>query len=482
MKYKVVLIFLLLIFAFINTASAEEVWIRDDTIVTGITDIGFDVRPAIFNDSGILKLISGENDGTFNGFYWSDSTWIPDSSIVNGLGGIGYDSSPEVFQMDGTWYLIAGEFDGGFYGWHWTGSAWTPDASIVNGLTDVLGESAPEVFNDSGTWKLISGENTNLFYAWHWSGSAWVSDSSIINGLGSAGYMSQLSIFDDSGIWKMIVGKGNGNSFGWYWTGSAWQSDPAIVNGLGDIGDEFAPEVFNDDGTWKLMIGTDSGNIYGWYFGELFSLSGIITNENGVVNNATITLDNSGGSTTSNETGYYEFVDLFENTYSIDVTEALHYDYSDTVTITSDTEKNIFLTIIPLEIIPIIVPPPVIPTQEPTPMIAEEIKLTIFEESIEKLSDLSILITNLIGKGLTWTFILASYVGALVSSILIKGKDEEEDSFDILLYGTIGWALLLLINFSGYIAVVTESFILNALIFGIAGFVIYAIGDAFNKD
>jgi len=128
---------------------------------------------------------------------------------------------------------------------------------------------------------------------------------------------------------------------------------------------------------------------------------------------------------------------------------------------------------------PIIAPPPIIPTEVPTPSIVEDAELTIIEESIEKLNELSILLTEFIGKGLTWTFLLATYIGTIASHLLMKGKEENEEPvlFDILLFGTIGWVLLLLINTTEYIAIVTTSFVLNALIFGIAGFVLYTILD-----
>lgn len=74
-------------------------------------------------------------------------------------------------------------------------------------------------------------------------------------------------------------------------------------------------------------------------------LTGFVNNTLGnVVSAATITLDNSGGSTTSNDTGYYEIADITSGTYTITATSPTHEDYSDTVSITSDTEKNITMT------------------------------------------------------------------------------------------------------------------------------------------
>ena len=476
MKTKILLIFLLLIIASMNTASAGGEWVSNSSIVTGLGDVGTISCPIVFLDGSTLKLISGSIGGDFYGWQRSGSTWVSNSSIVTGLGEVGSRNVPTVFLDGSTLKLISGEYDGIFNGWYWSGSTWVSDPSIIAGLGDVGSRSTPTVFLDGSTFKLISGNDAGTFNGYYWSGSTWVSDPSIIAGLGDVGSRSSPTVFLDGSTFKLISTEYDSVFNGYYWSGSTWVSDSSIITGLFVV-THMHPTVFLDGSTLKLISGDYYGDFHGWYFEETFSISGTITDNSGAVNNAIITLNNSGGSTTSNEIGYYEITDISPNTYSINVTEVLHYDYSDIVTITSDTEENIFLTLISLEIVPIIAPPPVIPTEIPTPILIEETELTIFEESIEELSELSILITNLIGKSLTWAFLLATYIGAIASHLLIKGKDEEPDVLNVLLFGTLGWALLLLINFSGYITIVTTSFILNALIFGIAGFVVHTVLD-----
>lgn len=74
-------------------------------------------------------------------------------------------------------------------------------------------------------------------------------------------------------------------------------------------------------------------------------LYGYVTNNLGnPVSAATITLNNSGGSTTSNDTGYYRIEEIPSGTYTISATSPTHIDYSDTVSITTNTEKNISMT------------------------------------------------------------------------------------------------------------------------------------------
>jgi len=124
----------------------------------------------------------------------------------------------------------------------------------------------------------------------------------------------------------------------------------------------------------------------------------------------------------------------------------------------------------------VIIPPLELPTPEfetPEFEIPEELRETIIEEIISYISN-----------ALSWLFILATYIGAFASSsILVKeSEDFEEIKYDILLFGTLGWIVLLFINFAGLIALVTESFWLNAIVFAVFGFVVYTINDTFNKD
>ena len=485
MKYKVVLIFLLLIFAFINTASAVNAWTPNASIVSGLSDVGTDSAPTVFLDGSTRKLISGDNDGTFTGWDWNGSAWVSNASIVSGLSDVGFHSAPTVFLDGSTLKLIAGDWDGTFTGWYWSGSAWVEDASIISGLSDVGGVSKPTVFLDGSTLKLIAGENTPFVFTdtlngWYWNGATWVSDASVVSGTSDSVQGTSPSVFTKDGTLKLISGTYWGTYSSWYWSGSTWISDSSIRSGLSDVGYHSTPCVYLDGSDLKLIVGSEAGIFEGWSELILYTLSGTILNESGAVNNATITLSGAGGSTTSNETGYYEITGITSDTYSISVTEASHEDYSGTATITSDTEKNILLTFVPSEIIPIIAPPPIVPVEEPTPFVEIEKQVKIIEEIMIEIENFTFeKVMIFLGKALSWAFVLTSYIGAFMSHILIKGKEEDKEPsvFNVLLFGTIGWALLLLINFSGYITIVSTNFMLNSLIFGIAGFVIYTILD-----
>ena len=197
---------------------AGSAWVSDSSIVDGLGDIGFRSIPTVFDDSGTWKLISGNNRGTFVGYYWNGSAWTSDSSIVAGLGAVGSWpawSAPAVFDDSGTWKLISGDLDGLFFGFYWNGSTWVSDSSIVAGLGGVGSRSAPTIFNDSGTWKLISGNDYGTFRGYYWAGSAWVEDTSIVTGLGDVGKISAPTVFNDSGTWKLISGSYGGTFTGY---------------------------------------------------------------------------------------------------------------------------------------------------------------------------------------------------------------------------------------------------------------------------
>ena len=176
-------------------------WQDDSVIASGLTGGGNYSAPTVFQKGGDWYLIAGEAGGGFNGYNWTGSAWQSNSVIVSDLpdsGGpdVRDHSAPTVFQKDGFWYLISGEMDGGFYGYNWTDSAWQSDSAIVNGLLDASNYSAPAVFQKDGGWYLIAGEAGGGFYGYKWTDSAWQSDSAIASGLLDVEDNSTPAVFD----------------------------------------------------------------------------------------------------------------------------------------------------------------------------------------------------------------------------------------------------------------------------------------------
>jgi len=161
-------------------------WISDSSRIAGLTDVGDNSYPCVaFNvtGDGNWTLIVGEYAGTFNGYYWNGSQWVSDSSRVNGLGDVGYHARHCIAYNvtgDGKWTLISGEEDGVWNGYYWNGNQWVSDNSRVAGLTDVGLYSCPtigyNVFGDN-KWTLLTAHETRLD-GYYWNGTQWVSDNS----------------------------------------------------------------------------------------------------------------------------------------------------------------------------------------------------------------------------------------------------------------------------------------------------------------
>ena len=288
MTHYKLLIFLLVLFFSIGTASAG--WVSNSNIVTGLTDVGAASAPEIFNDSGILKLISGENDGVFNGFQWNGSAWVSNSSIIAGLGDVKFYSRPEVFNDSGTWKLITGNSWGEFFGYYWTGSTWTSDSSIVNGLTSGTTVISSSIFDDSGTWKLIIGKTDGDFYGYEWNGTSWISNSSIVTGLTNVGGESTPEVFYDN-EWKLIAGEHAGDFNGFVWNGTSWVSDSSIISGLTNVGIRSTLSIYTDGNTLKLIAGEWDGIFNGFQWNNTPVTSNLMTEH--VTNNSQVVTNTS---------------------------------------------------------------------------------------------------------------------------------------------------------------------------------------------
>jgi hypothetical protein len=278
----------------------NNVWVENSSIVTGLGNIGGYSSPEVFYMDDTWKLISGENDGTFNGFDWNTSTsqWDSNSTLVTGLVDTGNCGDNTVFNDSGIWKLIAGNYyPGGFYGYQWNTSTsqWDSNSSIVAGLVDIGYESDPTVFDDSGTWKLIAGERFGTFdgYQWNTSTSQWDSNSSIVAGLGDIGTDSSPIVFNDSGTLKFIGGQGESTDtfHGFYWDSDSWVSNSSIVAGLDNVGAGPAPTVYYDSGLWKLIAGNNGGTFLGFQRDILPLASNLMTEH--VTDNDNVTTNTS---------------------------------------------------------------------------------------------------------------------------------------------------------------------------------------------
>jgi hypothetical protein len=200
-------------------------WLSDTSRVNGLKNIGLNSAPAMaFNltGDGNWTLIARNYAGTFYGYYWNGTQWLSDSSRVAGLdvipGGAGITILDNL-TGDRRVTLITGNDDGTFSGYYWNGAQWISDSSRVNGLEDVGSDSSVatgfNVFGD-GKWTLITGNRVGSFSGYYWDGIQWISDSSRVNGLGDIGAHSTPAMVCnllDNGKWFLITGTGSHSGF-----------------------------------------------------------------------------------------------------------------------------------------------------------------------------------------------------------------------------------------------------------------------------
>ena len=143
-------------------------------------------------------------------------------------------------------------------------------------------------------------------------------------------------------------------------------------------------------------------------------------------------------------------------------------------------------TFIPL---PITTPTPVFepPTDNETTIINDLIEI-ITEILPEPLKELPEKVLELIEETIiyvstpfNWLLLITAYIGAFISKSIF---DEDEDYAEIitntLLFGTIGWIVVLLINF--FIPIISQNEILAILIFTTSGFIIASIASSIQPE
>ena len=252
-----------------HMADTSERWYGNSSIASGFIDKGAHSAPSIFEKDSIWYCITGDAEGRIFGYQLNqtNSKWYENASIVAGLSDIGDDSTPNVFQKNSTWYLIMGEKWGAHYGYNWTGSTWQSDSCIVSGLIDKGGYSTPTVYEKDSKWYLISGEVDGLFYGYQWNetNSSWYENTSIVSGLVDVGSLSSPVVFEKDSEWYMIAGESHTTYNGYQWneTNSSWYENTGIISGIVSSGYS-KPSVYLKDSIHYLIHGVIYGGHYGF--------------------------------------------------------------------------------------------------------------------------------------------------------------------------------------------------------------------------
>ena len=235
------------------------------------------------------------------------------------------------------------------------------------------------------------------------------------------------------------------------------------------------------------------------------TLSGYVTDDvyGNPINSASISLNNSGGSTTSNVSGFYSISDITADTYSITASAALYENYFDIVSISSDTTKNISMTLDTTEEIiipPIVAPPPIsttIPNPTETPPVDEEdeedednedlidiiveiiddLIIQSIENVIEFFDETIIEPTKVIveefiihvSSTFNWILLTFVYLSTFAGRIIKGGRDVLELTVDTALYGTLATMAILFLSFIGF-SIIFSNELIAVVIFVVVGF------------
>ena len=257
--------------------SATSEWASNDSLVVGLGDVGTISSPTIYTEGGTLKMISGEESGTFNGYDWDGSTWSSNATLVSGLVDAGIQSSPTVFYDGDSLKLITGDYTGIFVGYDWDGSTWSSNATLISGLVDVGWVSSPTVYSDGDVLKLITGNGTGFFTGYDWGGSTWSSNATIVSGLVDVGDMSSPDVFRMDNSLKLIAGNLGGVFVGYDFDGSTWSSNATLFSGLGDVGQYASSSFYSYAGRSNMMLGEGEGQFSGVQYNAIPTTPSSIT-------------------------------------------------------------------------------------------------------------------------------------------------------------------------------------------------------------
>lgn len=243
-----------------------------------------------------------------------------------------------------------------------------------------------------------------------------------------------------------------------------------------------------------------------------YTLSGYVTDtSDNPIQSATVTLSDSGGEDVTNVSGYYEITEISSDNYGITATATSFERYSDYVSVTEDTIKNISMVLDTTETVvsPIVAPPPLYteiptPTKTDIPIADEENGDSIIDEIIDIVNDLIVQpIENLIeffdetfieptkviieevivhiSSTFNWMLLVFVYLSTLVGRIVNKIEDAVTLVIDTALYGTIALIVILLLSFIG-LAFIFSNELIAVIVFVVTGFGFGMLPEYLKKE
>ncbi len=258
-------------------------WVPNTLITNGLTDLGDNPRPSVFDMNGTLYLIAMPTayaDAPV-GYKWNGLSWVSNTSIVNGLDAPSSFNTYRVYNNSGTFelYTVGNPPAGSERGFQWNGTSWVLNNSLVNTIYGnlVLDEFSCSlcvinIFNLSGTKTAIVGSNTKIAML-TWNGTHWNYNTSGSVDLGSPSQyrVTGGGIFQNGGNWNYITSNGTTspyNYIGFFWNGTNWTTNSTNTEGLAVPTLYNVQTIFTYQGTTYLIDGIQDGTWEGYNWGN----------------------------------------------------------------------------------------------------------------------------------------------------------------------------------------------------------------------
>ena len=483
------------------------------TLYAFTTSSSFDVGYFNTNETYYYRILSSSNagEGEYSDIYRfryliEDGEWHEDSAIINGLN-TGH-IFPDVFRYDTRTLMISGTSQGYFYSYEWNDNSeiWVLNSTIRNGIpnnedydTEYFQPFTDVYYKDGCYWTVIgfrgsTVQSTDEYRGYKLDETAWTWEHWTGNMPGGVYTFDSLAFGSDPGPYARLENTGHmiydSGSDAYYLLRGYEEGYLLKINvpslnirsTIGDFGTWSRATSYNTISNDHKIIGYAYDGSNNVPFGLKMTSGGSISSDSSVITG----LPEISGSTPGGLTVWFSdgVVKLIKggslNSFYIVDPDATYNQWeippastpTPTPTPTPTSTPTYYATPTPIVVVFEATPEPTLPI--PVFEMPEELEDTIFEE-----------ILHFIGKVFSWLFILAAYFGAFVASIILMRENEDlnDTKYNILFFGTVGWIVPLIINSIHLLPLVTESFLLNVLIFAVSGFVAYAVLNMFGgKD
>ena len=470
-------------------------WTSDSSIIAGIPQSTmWEPAPYAFEKDGIWQLVFGDSSGDLHGFNWTGSAWQADSAITGGLGSTGNDqriinafeiAEPAITIIDSynisvndVWYNgTTNQFYNETYTAHsWQNiTVWAYNSSIYGALSENSISQNTQLANNpitltdvSVSYSLNEGETFTLdanYTDLDNDTAVFTDNASDWNINSSTGEVSWLTNSSDIGThhYRITVDDGYGST--------DYQDFTVTVNDTLNI--------LSTDPSGNFDIETDVGQQLSAVLDFTATAIWYINGEESQTDTNTTTPD-------------YYFLSSEEGGFNVTfiATDPING---------SSNSFTWFISVLESEAEPVSAAPPISsatprPPVRP-PLTIEDYVPELIEETYEQIVDAveEIIPTDIIAMpqeslfdsfnkfttffftGYNWIVLLFVYAGALLGKVITLPEDGylEDTIFPTIIYGTVGWVLMLILNI--FVPLTEISIILSAIMFFVVGLVLTVV-------